>query len=85
MENLCEKCFHKDVCEQYNEDRSRKRKVCDYLEGKFVDAKKVKIYSRGTWIFNDDWWEFRCSNCRKSIGNIEKYKYCPHCGSIMDL
>ena len=38
---------------------------------------------KGVWIFNDDWWEFRCSECHKGIGNIEKYKFCPHCGDPM--
>ena len=38
---------------------------------------------KGVWIFNDDWWEFRCSECHKGIGNIEKYKFCPHCGVPM--
>ena len=38
---------------------------------------------KGVWIFNDDWWEFRCSACHKGIGNIEKYKFCPHCGAPM--
>lgn len=38
---------------------------------------------KGVWIFNDDWWEFRCSECHKSIGNIGTYKFCPHCGAPM--
>lgn len=38
---------------------------------------------KGVWIFNEDWWEFRCSECHKSIGNIEKFKFCPHCGAPM--
>ena len=38
---------------------------------------------KGVWIFNDDWWEFRCSECHKGIGNIEKFKFCPHCGAPM--
>ena len=38
---------------------------------------------KGVWIFNDDWWEFRCSRCHKGIGNIEQYKFCPHCGAPM--
>lgn len=38
----------------------------------------------GRWIFNDDWWEFRCTECHRAIGNIEKYNYCPHCGAKMD-
>ena len=47
-------------------------------------AANVAPVVHGRWIFNDDWWEFRCTNCHKSIGNIEKYKYCPHCGARMD-
>lgn len=38
---------------------------------------------KGVWIFNDDWLEFRCSECHKGIGNIEKYKFCPRCGAPM--
>ena len=38
---------------------------------------------KGVWIFNDDWWEFRCSECHKGIGNIEKFKFCPACGAPM--
>ena len=38
---------------------------------------------KGVWIFYDDLWEFRCSKCHKGIGNIEKYKFCPHCGAPM--
>lgn len=49
-----------------------------------IPAADVAPVVRGRWIFNDDWWEFRCTNCHKSIGNIEKYKYCPHCGARMD-
>lgn len=36
---------------------------------------------KGVWIFDDDWWEFQCSKCHKGIGNIGKYKFCPHCGA----
>ena len=39
----------------------------------------------GKWIFNDDWWEFICTNCHEAIGNTKKYEYCPHCGAKMDL
>lgn len=54
--------------------------TCIYL----APSADVAPVVRGRWIFNDDWWEFRCTNCHKSIGNIEKYKYCPHCGARMD-
>lgn len=36
------------------------------------------------WIFNDEWWEFRCTNCQGAFGNVKKYNYCPHCGAKMD-
>ena len=39
----------------------------------------------GKWVFNEDWWEFRCTNCHKAIGNIKKYDYCPNCGAKMTL
>lgn len=38
----------------------------------------------GKWIFNDDWWEFRCTECHRAIGNVKKYDFCPHCGAKMD-
>ena len=46
--------------------------------------KKVTAVSHGKWIFNDDWWEFICTNCHKGIGNIKKYPFCPNCGARMD-
>ena len=61
----------------------------------YVDAVKMALTAlrpasreqveqiKGVWIFNEDWWEFRCSKCHKGIGNIEKYKFCPHCGAPM--
>ena len=48
-------------------------------------AADVVPVKHGKWIHNDDWWEFICTNCRKGIGNIQEYKYCPNCGVIMDL
>lgn len=45
-----------------------------------TDVAPVK---HGKWIHNDDWWEFICTNCRKGIGNIQEYKYCPNCGADM--
>ena len=61
-----------------------------FLEAVGMGIKALRPVSReqveqikGVWIFNDDWWEFRCSKCHKGIGNIEKYKFCPHCGAPM--
>lgn len=50
-----------------------------------VPASDVAPVVHGKWIFNDDWWEFRCTNCRNAIGNIKKYNFCPYCGAKMDL
>lgn len=53
----------------------------DIKESPAVDVAQVV---HGKWIFNDDWWEFRCTNCGKPIGNIKKYNFCPNCGAKMD-
>ena len=47
-------------------------------------AADVAPVVRGKWIFDGEWWEFRCTNCKGAIGNVRKYNYCPHCGSKMD-
>ena len=47
-------------------------------------AADVAPVRHGKWIFNDDWWEFICTNCHKGIGNIKKYPFCPNCGARMD-
>ena len=61
-----------------------------YREALSVALAALRPFSRerveqikGVWIFNGDWWEFRCSECHKGIGNIKKYKFCPHCGAPM--
>lgn len=50
-----------------------------------IPPEDVAPVIHGKWIFNDDWWEFRCTNCNGAIGNIKKYEYCPYCGARMDL
>ena len=49
-----------------------------------LPAADVAPVVHAQWIFNDDWWEFRCTNCRDAVGNIKKYNYCPNCGAKMD-
>lgn len=44
----------------------------------------VAQVAHGWWIFNDDWWDFRCSLCGSHVGNIKKLNYCPNCGAKMD-
>ena len=50
-----------------------------------IEIQDVAPVVHGRWLFNDDWWEFRCTNCNKAIGSIKKYEYCPYCGAKMDL
>lgn len=59
---------------------------CYKLLAAFLEAKPVDVAPvvHGKWIFNDDWWEFRCTNCHRPIRNIKKYNYCPSCGAKMD-
>ena len=63
------------------------KKDCDAVDMAFSALRPVSREQveqiKGVWIFNDDWWEFRCSECHKGIGNIEKYKFCPYCGAPM--
>lgn len=47
-------------------------------------AADVAPVEHGKWIFDGDWWDFVCTECNGRIGNIKKYKYCPHCGAKMD-
>ena len=51
---------------------------------RMIEKEDVAPVVHGKWIFNDDWWEYRCSNCRGPIGNIKKFDYCPNCGAKMD-
>lgn len=52
-----------------------------------IPSEDVAPVVHGKWIFNDDWLEYRCTNCNKAIENIKKYEYCycPYCGAKMDL
>lgn len=55
-----------------------------YEDIQAIPAADVESVVHAQWIFNDDWWEFRCTNCRNAVGNIKKYNYCPNCGAKMD-
>ena len=37
MDNLCHRCIHSGVCEEFNADRGMVRKVCDYYDSQFMD------------------------------------------------
>lgn len=45
-----------------------------------IDARPV-VY--GKWIFDSDWWDYVCTNCKGRIGNERTYDFCPYCGADM--
>ena len=49
----------------------------------YAKAAAVRENVQGVWVFDDNWWDYVCTNCRGRIGNIKKYKFCPHCGARM--
>ena len=88
MDNLCKRCYHNYVCEQYNENRDLTRTKCDYKNSHFIDAADVAPVRHGRW------------ECGKPcpIGGRDRFDgldadiwadweppYCPNCGCRMDL
>ena len=85
MNNLCKRCYHNYVCEQYNENRDLTRTKCDYKNSHFIDAADVVPVRHGRWVYPIGMaYNYVCSECGKSIGVI-KHNYCPNCGAKMDL
>lgn len=81
--------FCKVIAEYANEtvkaDELREVEALDMAISALRPVSRERVEEiKGVWIFNDDWWEFQCSECHKGIGNIEKFKFCPHCGARMD-
>ena len=84
MDNLCKRCYHNYVCEQYNENRDLTRTKCDYKNSHFVDATDVIPVRHGRWVYPIGMaYNYVCSECGKSIGVI-KHNYCPNVGAKMD-
>ena len=84
MDNLCKRCYHNYVCEQYNENRDLTRTKCDYKNSHFIDAADVVPVRHGRWVYPIGMaYNYVCSECGKSIGVI-KHNYCPNCGAKMD-
>lgn len=50
-----------------------------------MPSENVRKDVQGEWVFDSDWWDYVCTNCRGRIGNIKTYKFCPHCGARMKL
>lgn len=84
MDNLCKRCYHNYVCEQYNENRDLTRTKCDYKNSHFMDAADVVPVRHGRWINHtmiDGHIHAECSECHK-VRIIDNY--CPNCGAKMD-
>lgn len=94
MANICERCYHNYVCDEYNADRDFPHKVCAYHNSYFVDAADVAEVRHGRWIPEAcasvsrrnrliEYRVYSCSICGRSNGRVKK-RYCPNCGALMD-
>lgn len=77
LDELC-----RDNCERTYDGTCHNCRMTETIAN--FPAADVAPVVHGWWIFNDDWWEFRCSLCGSHVGNIKKYNYCPNCGAKMD-
>lgn len=53
------------------------------IELQEIPAAPIRDDVEGAWVFDDNWWDFVCTNCRGRIGNERTYRFCPHCGARM--
>ena len=48
-----------------------------------VPAVDVRPAVYGDWVFDSEWWDYVCTNCKGRVGNSKGYDFCPHCGADM--
>ena len=96
MDNICKRCYHNYVCDEYNADRDFPHKVCAYHNSHFIDAADVVEVRHGRWIgleydgYADgcpvyDLWE--CSECGEEVRGEDvpnTHPWCHSCGARMD-
>lgn len=93
MDNICERCYHNYVCDEYNADRDFPHKVCAYHNSHFIDAADVVEVRHGRWIPEAcesvskrnrliEYRVYSCSICGRSNGRVKK-RYCPNFGALM--
>ena len=84
----CKDCVHYEACLDWYRGFKARPNKCEHFKdkSKFIELLSADVapVRHGKWIFNDDWWEFICTNCHKGIGNIKKYPFCPNCGARMN-
>lgn len=73
---------------KYNSFVFDRGRLADYLI-----ANDVTVQQHGRWV---EWWPeislimtgeemlYRCSCCDAKYPDVEAYKFCPHCGAMMD-
>lgn len=54
-----------------------------YEEIEKLTAADVRPVVYGEWIFDSEWWDYVCTNCKCRVGNSKGYDFCPHCGADM--
>lgn len=49
-----------------------------------IPAADVRPVVHADWFFDSEWWDYVCTHCHGRIGNVKRYKFCPHCGAQMN-
>ena len=84
MDNICERCYHNYVCDEYNADRDFPHKVCAYHNSHFIDAADVVEVRHGRWKNGGNGLYDTCTACGEEIYLAIPMNYCPLCGVRMD-
>lgn len=48
-----------------------------------ITSTDVRPVAHGGWIFDSEWWDYVCTNCKGRVGNSKGYDFCPNCGADM--
>ena len=81
--SICDFCFHQKVCKGTGNQPCTK---CSHYQ----DAANVAPVRHGKWIrvgYACGETEWQCSSCKETEWRTssDRLKYCPFCGSMMDL
>ena len=48
-----------------------------------IPSANVRPVVHGEWIFDSEWWDYVCTNCKGRVNNSKGYDFCPHCCADM--
>jgi len=88
--SICLSCFHRDVCEQFNEHRNSTAEYtrCHFYNDHFVDAADVEVVKHGRCKFCEDLDRISEAVCYlpHDNGNATDIpiNFCPNCGAKVD-